>query len=106
MRVILFQEEGMWVAQCLEYDIAAHGETVIDAKEAYARVFAAQVIMAFQLDEEPLANIDKAPQQYWDMLENSQRLAAPITVPDENEIPLSLMFDPAQNSLADSWIAV
>ncbi|MDE2815480.1 MAG: hypothetical protein OXK81_02120 [Chloroflexota bacterium] len=106
MRVLLFQEEDMWVAQCLEYDIAAHGETVTDAQEAYALAFVSQVVMAFHLGEEPLAKIGKAPQQYWEMLENSLRLAAPITAPDADEIPPNFMFDPAQKSLAESWIAV
>ena len=106
MRVILLKEEAMWVAQGLEYDIAAHGVTPDEANEAFALAFAAQVAMALHLGEEPLANIGKAPQEYWDRLEKSLLLAAPITAPDANEIPPAFMFDPAQKSLAESWIAV
>ena len=106
MRVLLFKEDTIWVAQGLDYDITAHGATPKQANEAFALAYAAQVAMALHLGEEPLANIGKAPQEYWDRLEKSLRLAAPIAAPDATDIPPAFMFDPAQNSLADSWIAV
>lgn len=108
MRVLLLKEDDLWVAQCLEYDIAAQGPTVDAAKEAFVRAFAAQIAVALHHGEEPLATFGPAPRYYWDRFSEAQRLAEPIRIPDpiETPIPPAFMINAMQKTLADSWISV
>lgn len=106
MRVLLLKEDGLWVAQCLEYDIAAQGPTVEAAKEAFVVAFAAQIVVALHHGEEPLATFGRAPQHYWDRFSKAQRLAEPIRIPDPISIPPAFMINAMQKTLADSWISV
>ena len=106
MTVLFFREDAMWVAQGLEYDIAAQGETLAEAKAAFAGSFAAQIAVALHHDEDPLADFGKAPQEYWDMLTIAQELAEPIRAPEASEnIPPAFMIDAMQKTLATGWVA-
>ena len=96
----------MWIAQCLEHDIAAQGATFAGAKDAFARAVAAQIAVAVHHGEEPLATFEPAPQQYWELFAAAERLTEPIRVPELIEIPPAFMINAAQKTLADSWIAV
>ena len=104
MHVLLLKEGSLWVAQCLEHDIAAQGPTVADAKKAFGRTFADQVAVALHCGEEPLATFGKAPQYYWDLFDEAD-LAEPIRIPDPIQIPPAFMTD-AMQTLADSRISV
>ena len=106
MTVLFFREDAMWVAQGLEYDITAQGETLADAKAAFVASFVAQVAVALHHGEEPLADFGKAPQNYWDMLDIAEALADPIRVPGAVEnIPPAFMIDAMQKTLANGWVA-
>ncbi|MCI0541526.1 MAG: hypothetical protein L0Z50_40525 [Verrucomicrobiales bacterium] len=67
LRVALFKESvadrKMWVAQCLDYDIVAQGETIASAKESFKKTVIAHVCIALHKGEEPFVNIQvtKAP---------------------------------------------
>lgn len=74
IRVLLTVEHSTWVAQCLEYDIAAHGTTIAKAREALGRAFTAQVALAVHHGEEPLATLKPAPKPYWDLFEQGERI--------------------------------
>ena len=106
MRVLLLKEETVWVAQCLEYDIAAQGPTISAAKDAFVRAFAGQIAVALHCGEEPLATFGKAPQYYWDLFSEAERLADPIRITDPIKIPPAFMINAMQKTLADSWISV
>lgn len=105
MRVLLLKEDAVWVAQCLEYDIAAQGTTVTEAKDAFTRHIAAQIKVALKHGDEPLADFSRAPKYYWDLFSESERLADPIRVSDP-EIPPVFMINAMQKTLADSSISV
>ena len=84
IRVLLTLEHATWVAQCLEFDIAAHGTTIAEAKRAVVRAFAAQVALALHYGEKPLATLKPAPQEYWQLFEHAERLVVdpvPTRVP-------------------------
>ena len=106
MRVLLLKEETTWVAQCLEYDIAAQGPTVALAKEAFVHAFTSQIAVALHHGEEPLATFGRAPKRYWDLLSEAERLAEPIRISDASTIPPSFMINAMQKTLAESWISV
>ena len=82
--VLVFQEESVWIAQCLEYDIAAHGDSLTAVREAFAKVFAGQIAVDVHHGDEPLAGFSPAPKEYWDKFKLAERLAEPqpIFLPD------------------------
>ena len=106
MRVLLLKEDAVWIAQCLEYDIAAQGTSITEAKAAFVLHFAAQIEVALKHGDKPLADFASAPQNYWDRFSASERLADPIRVSDPIEIPPAFMINAMQRTLADSWISV
>lgn len=106
MRVLLLKEDTVWVAQCLEYDIAAQGPTIAVAKDAFVRTFAAQIAVAFHHRDEPLATFEKAPTYYWNLFNKAECLADPIRIFDPIKIPPAFMINAMQKTLADSWISV
>ena len=106
MRVLLLKEETLWVAQCLEHDIAAQGPTIAAAKDAFVLAFAGQIAVALHHGEEPLTTFGKAPQYYWDLFSEAERLADPIRIHDPIKIPPAFMINAMQKTLADSWISV
>ena len=108
MRVLIMREEHMWVAQCLEHDIAAQGASLPEVKQAFAIAFAAQIAVALHYGQDPrdfLGEFGRAPEFYWEKFSQAERLAEPIRVPDRVEIPPAFMLNAMQTSLADGWIA-
>lgn len=63
--VALFREGEVWVAQGLEYDIAAHGESLKAAKDAFVKTFAGQIAVDIYHGDDPLAGFSPAPLEYW-----------------------------------------
>jgi hypothetical protein len=83
--VILYPEDGLWIAQGIEFDITARGWTPIEASERFNDKFAVESVMSFELgDSEPLAGVGAAPQEFWTMYKN-----APIRVIDETSFHLA-----------------
>lgn len=85
-----------WVAQCLEFDIAAQGKSIKDAQNAFERVLAGQVMLDMQNNRRPFTGIGQAPKEYWDMFEASERLTdrRPFRLPPG--IPPAFMLAAAQ----------
>ena len=72
IRVLLIKEASMWAAQCLEFDIAAQGETQDEAKEAFGKTFLGQIALDISENREPLEDIAPAPQEFLDMFEKTE----------------------------------
>jgi predicted RNase H-like HicB family nuclease len=64
---IVFQDDGWWAAQCLEYDLAAQARTLSDLRYELQRVIATHVAASDELGQEPFETLKPAPQKYWDM---------------------------------------
>lgn len=73
LSVLLLHCEGMWVAQCLEHDLAAQGRSIAAAKDALARTIAGQVIVDVEHNQEPLATFSAAPAEYWAKFKKGER---------------------------------
>ncbi len=67
VRTLLIQEGDLWSIQCLEYDIAAQGRTIDEAKNAFEKTFLGQIALDIKEDREPFEGIEKAPQEFWNM---------------------------------------
>lgn len=73
--VVFCYEERGWAAQCLEYDIAAQGRTIPEAKAALEKAFVSQLAVDIANKVPPLSLIPQAPGKYWEMFQNGERLA-------------------------------
>lgn len=67
--VLLLNEGGRWVLQCLEHDIAQGGNTIAQTFERFGVVMEAYVADHEQRGLEPLQDLPAAPREYWQMLE-------------------------------------
>jgi hypothetical protein len=75
--VVLYPEDGFWIAQGVQFDITARGSTPTEASERFNDKFGAELVMSIELgDNEPLAHIGSAPKEFWDMYENAKMRAA------------------------------
>ena len=99
LSVLLRREGAMWVAQCLEYDIVAQGETIPVVKEAFAQTFAGQVFVDLHYNAEPLCGFTQAPREYWDQFKTAERLAdrQPIYIPIESLTPAFMVHAAADD---------
>ena len=86
-----------WVAQCLQFDIAAQGRSLKDAQKAFERVIHGQIMLDLHQGRQPLAGIKQAPREYWSMFEESERLAdhRPLRLPEG--IPPAFMIAASQD---------
>jgi len=84
--VILYPEGGFWIAQGIEFDITARGRNPIEASERFSDKFAAEFVISREVgDNEPLAGVGAAPQEFWTMYKN----AAMRVVVDETSFRLT-----------------
>lgn len=81
-RVLIFRDgsHNQWAAQCLEYDIAAQGESLEDVMNRFERTFVGNIVLALESDEEPLATFLPAPQKYVDRWNKAIALQQPVSV--------------------------
>ena len=95
VRVLLCQDRDGdnhvgWVAQCLEYDIAAQGQTIDVVKKRFRHTLIGQILVDIKHGKEPLEGIKKAPREFWKQFEQGERLARQpkFYMPDNIEIPV------------------
>jgi hypothetical protein len=73
--VVLYPEDGFWVAQGVQFDITARGRTPIEASERFNNKFGAELVISIELGEAPLAGVGPAPLEFWAMYENAKMRA-------------------------------
>lgn len=75
MSAVLYQENGIWICQGLEFDITARGENPVAATRRFDEKVAAELVMSFEIgDEKPLSGIRPAPRQFWTMFDQAKML--------------------------------
>lgn len=82
LRVLLTKEiaacnsryESGWVAECIEYDIGAQGETIEQAKKAFARTFVGQIMVDIAHGRKPLEGIGPSPDVVRQQYESAEQL--------------------------------
>ncbi len=72
IKVLLIQKDTLWSVQCLEYDIAAQGKTIDEAKDAFEKTFLGQISLDINENRKPFEGIEKAPQEFWDMFKRAE----------------------------------
>lgn len=73
MRVIVFKDDGQWVAQCLEHDIGAQGPDVDTLMTRLEVVLKAECKASLDKGQEAFAGIDPAPARFQQMWERRAR---------------------------------
>ena len=69
LRVVVFEDDDIWVAQCLEYDIGAQGPDVATLQKRFRIALLAELEVSLEKGDEPFSGIDPAPEFYhnlWD----------------------------------------
>jgi hypothetical protein len=66
MRVLVFREHDLsghhaWIAQCLEVDIAGHGDTIAAALLHLEEALVSHLVVNFELGMQPFENVPPAP---------------------------------------------
>ena len=64
VRVIVFQDNGMWVAQCLEYDIGTQADDIDTLNARLEVVLRAELNESMQRHGKPFAGIEAAPERF------------------------------------------
>lgn len=72
IRTVLFREGDWWVAQCLDYDLAAQARTEKDLQYELGRILVGRIMAGAELGVEPFKGLPPAPRRYWDMFFDAQ----------------------------------
>lgn len=85
LSVLLFQEDAIWVTQCLEKDIVAQGENIPDTIKAFKHTLIGQIILDIRDNKAPLEDRTPAPAMYWEMFKEAKIYEAskPFQLPEE-----------------------
>lgn len=73
IRAVLFEEAGVWCAQCLEHDIAAEADTFQSLKLELEYVLSVQAERSLEKGELPFASIPPAPAKFFRLYEQFER---------------------------------
>ena len=91
LRVIVFMEQGMWAAQCLEYDIGAQGKTIKEAVSLFVATLELDRRESVSRHGQEFIGIDPAPQHFEEMWEQQFGMLTPansyLPSPSENYAP-------------------
>lgn len=86
LSVLLIHDGSNWTAQCLQYDIAAQGESIKEAKKAFEYALAVE-IGYLSKTQKTLDDLPSAPKWYWGSYEQAAKLEAmaesPLRLPTE-----------------------
>jgi len=64
---VAFQEHGLWIAQCLEHDLCTSAKNYSDLGRKLASQLRLQIYLDRKRGKEPLQDIPRAPQKFWNM---------------------------------------
>jgi len=73
LNLLIFKENDWWVAQCLDYDIAAQARTLKDVQYEIQRVLVGRIVMAEKLEIDPFEGLSPAPEGYFKMFQDTDK---------------------------------
>ncbi len=71
IRAVVFQDRGLWIAQCLEHDLCTSARTYKELVTKLASQVRLQIHMDRKRGKEPLEDLPKAPNKFWKMYSDS-----------------------------------
>jgi hypothetical protein len=78
INAVAFQADGMWIAQCLEYNFVSCAATRDELPGALMRQVLGQIELDLEDGHEPFFEFKPAPAKYWQLFEEAKRQSAPI----------------------------
>lgn len=96
LRVLFVKTGEVWAAQCIDYDIAAQGDSVREAKRAFEKAIIGQILFDVKRGLQPLSQFKPAPEGYRRKFEEAEQLAdnAPLKLPQSiSGIPPAFMVN-------------
>jgi len=78
LNAVVFQADGMWIAQCLEYNFVSCAGTRDELPGALMRQVLAQIELDLADGREPFFEFKPAPAKYWQLFEEAKRRTLPI----------------------------
>ncbi|HEX3555938.1 MAG TPA: hypothetical protein VIA62_22200 [Thermoanaerobaculia bacterium] len=67
IRAVVFEDQGWWVAQCLEYDLCTATRNRDDLPRQFLSQVQLQIIADLSRSREPFQDLPQAPQKFWDL---------------------------------------
>lgn len=92
IRAIALQEDGWWVAQCLEYDIATQARTLVDLERDLLQMIETHILIGRERGRPPFENIGRAPDRFWKMWDEAEfrleKATAGAPRPESGDFPV------------------
>lgn len=67
LRFVLFEEEGAWIAMCLEHYVGTQGSSPEEAEKGLKIVYRAELDLSLERTGKPFGDIPPAPERFWTM---------------------------------------
>ncbi len=67
LRVVVYRDEDVFIAQCLELDVAAHGDSPDAALRAFDLALVRHQAVARHMGTEAFGNVGPAPRAFFEM---------------------------------------
>ena len=87
--VLLFQEaaqqEIKWVAQCVNYDLAAQGTSIDDALSSFEKIIIGQMMLDIESNKKPFEDMSETPKELKNKFNEARVLEdkSPFQIPKE-----------------------
>lgn len=81
---------GVWVSQCLQYDITAQGDTIKDSLVAFTHALVSEVAYGIEvkgLTDNTIAEIPGPPDEIRRLLDNAEAKVRRAVVPEMPHVP-------------------
>jgi len=72
LKVLVIIEGSRYVAQCLQYDFAVHGASLVELRVRLAHVLVSHIVLSHEFSKVPFS-VPAAPQCYVDQWEHAKR---------------------------------
>lgn len=84
LRFVLFKEDAVFVAVCLESYIGAQGATSEEVEQRLRTAYRAELDASLARGGEPFGDIPRAPERYFELWEKGPPTATRGTISDKN----------------------
>lgn len=93
LRIVVVRENDWWVAQGLEWDLAAQGRTVPEALSRLHKTVATQLCLCLENGVEPLSQAVEAPQVFFKAFDEGISMTPKRDMKIEESLPEAWMID-------------
>jgi hypothetical protein len=90
LRVVIFQEGDIWIAQALEHDICAQGSDLDVVKERFVATMEAELDHAREQGKASLDHIPQAPDHFFQMWKERSSFSEKLEGNDDGQVELAL----------------